>query len=194
LVVEEATGHSYYDEVRKRFLMPLRLRDTSPTDRRVLDRLAAGYMSPDNPFGLPAKTLDKNNQLQWHPGVEWTGGGLVSTSRDLAHWGAALFTGKAMSGDYLSELLKSVTIDLQHADIRYGVGVAIQTSGRFGPVYGHAGWIPGYITSIRYYRNSGITIAFQVNTDSGAFANDENVLGKIEERLVQVLTRNKEPN
>lgn len=192
MITEEVTGHTYYDEIRKRFLDPLRLRDTSPANRRDLDRLAAGYMRPDNPFGLPAKTLDKNNHLHWHPGVEWTGGGLVSSSRDLAHWGAALYTGKAMPGDYLPELFRSVEIDPKVPDVRYGAGVAIHTSDRFGPVYGHAGWIPGYISSFRHYRNSGITIAFQVNTDKGVFDSDKNVLRNIEERLMQVLIRDNE--
>jgi len=192
MVIEEVTGHSYYDEVRKRFLQPLNLRDTSAADRRDPERLAAGYMSPDNPFGLPAKTLDKNNHLYWHPGVEWTGGGLVGSSHDLAHWGAALFTGKAIAGDYLPELFKSVAVDPNDAGIRYGAGVAITQSGRFGPVYGHAGWIPGYISSFRYYPDSGIAIAFQVNTDAGAFASDKGLLGKIEERLVRALIQNHE--
>lgn len=194
LVIEEATGHTYYNEIRERFLKPLGLLDTSPADRRDLERLAQGYMDPDNPFGLPARTLDENQNMYWHPGIEWTGGGLVSTSRDLAHWGAALFTGKAISGEYLSELLRSVAIDPKNTGARYGVGVAITTSDHFGPVYGHAGWIPGYISSFRYYPNSGITIALQINTDIGLIGSDEDVLGIIEERMMQVLLRNlKEP-
>ena len=193
MVVEEATGHSYYDEIRARFLKPLGLSDTSPADRRDLSRLAAGYMRPDNPFGLPAKTLDENHHLTWHPGVEWTGGGLVSTSRDLAHWGAELFTGKAMSGDYLPELFKSVAINPKDSSLRYGAGVAIYTSDRFGPVYGHAGWIPGYISSFRYYRNSGVTIALQINTDKGVISSDKDALSTIEERLLKVLVTSLKP-
>ena len=192
LVVEEITGHAWYDEIRERFLKPLRLADTSPADRRTLDRLAAGYMRADNPFGLPARTLDENNHLYWHPGIEWTGGGLVSTSRDLAHWGAALFTGKAISGDYLSELFSSVAINPKDTDARYGAGVAITRSDRFGPVYGHAGWIPGYISSFRHYPDSGVTIAFQINTDNGVIASEKNALGNIEARLMQVLIRDKD--
>jgi len=192
MVAEEVTGRAYYDEIRERFLQPLGLGDTSPADQRALDRLATGYMSPDNPFGLPARTVDENHHLTWHPGVEWTGGGWVSTSRDLAHWGAALFTGKAMAGDYRPELLKSVAIDPKVAGLRYGAGVAIYTSDRFGPVYGHAGWIPGYISSFRYYKNSGVTIALQVNTDTGAISSDQDALKTIEERIVQVLLRENE--
>jgi len=187
MVIEEVIGHAYYDEIRQRFLNPLRLSDTSPADRRDLERLAQGYIRPGNPFRLPGKALDENSRLRWHPGVEWTGGGLVSTSRDRARWGAALFGGKALSGDYLAELLWSVPIDAQRDDVRYGAGVAITTSGRFGPVYGHAGWLPGYVSCFRYYRDSGITIAFQINTDSGIIASDEKFLGIIEGRMMQVL-------
>lgn len=189
LVVEAVTGRAYYDEIRERFINPSGLSDTSPSDRRDLPRLAAGYTDPDNPFTLPVKTLDDNARLYWHPGVEWTGGGLVSTSRDLARWGAALFTGKAIPGDYLPELLRAVAVDANNSNTRYGAGVAIFKSDRYGPVYGHAGWIPGYISSFRYYPDLGVTVAFQINTDSGIIGSDENILGNIEERLVKVLMK-----
>jgi CubicO group peptidase (beta-lactamase class C family) len=42
-------------------------------------------------------------RLHWHPAVEWTGGGLVSTSRDLARWGSALFSGEVLC-DHLAEM------------------------------------------------------------------------------------------
>jgi len=191
MVIEEVTGNSWYEEVRKRFLDPQGLADTEAADRRALAGLAAGYMQPGNPFGLPAKTLDDNNHLYWHPAVEGAGGGFVSTSRDLARWGAALVTGKAMPGNYLPELFRSVAIDPKHTDTRYGAGVAISKSETYGPVYGHAGWIPGYVSSFRHYPDSGITIAFQLNTDTGVFDSDKNVLGNIEERLARVLMQEK---
>jgi D-alanyl-D-alanine carboxypeptidase len=187
LVIEKVTGHAYDDEIRNRFLNPLGLVDTSPSNKRDLDRLAQGYMSANNPFGLPTKTLDENHHLYLHPGIEWAGGGLISTSRDLARWGAALYNGKALSGDYLSELLKGVPIDSKVIDTRYGLGVAIHTSYQFGTVYGHAGWIPGYISSFRYYRDSGVTIALQINTDKGVISSDKNTLRNIEERLAKII-------
>jgi D-alanyl-D-alanine carboxypeptidase len=118
--------------------------------------------------------------------VEWAGGGLVSTSSDLARWGAALFAGEAMTGDYLPELLSSVPIDPDSADYKYGAGVAIATNGRFGPVYGHAGRVPGYTSSLRHYPEIGVTIAFQINTDIGIIDSDAGVLKIIEERLAQL--------
>lgn len=191
LVVEEVTGHSLFDGIYERFLLSLGLSDTTPADRRDLNGLAVGYVSPDNAFGLPAETLDRHGRLRWHPAVEWAGGGLVSTASDLARWGAALFKGEAMAGDYLPELLSSVPMDPDSADDKYGAGVAIAGNGRFGPVYGHAGWIPGYTSSLRHYPEIGVTVAFQINTDIGIIDSDAAVLRIIEERLARAIHRMK---
>lgn len=187
LVIEEVTQKSYYDVISKRFLTPLGLTLTSPAVQRNLPGLAAGYTSTKNAFGLPVKTIDSHGKMVWHPGIEWTGGGLVSNSRDLARWGSALFSGQAMASTYLDELLKSVPISRDMPDIQYGAGVAIYRKGRFGPVYGHGGWIPGYNSSLRYYPNYGITIAFQLNTDIGITDEKTNVIGEMEALLADIV-------
>lgn len=187
MVLEQVTGRPCFVEIQQRFLKPLKLVDTSPAEQRIMKMLAVGYMSPDNPFGLPARTLDEQGRLYWHPGVEWTGGGLVTTSHDLARWGTALFTGKAMPGDYLPQLLQGVRINKNASQVRYGSGVVIYDDTRNGPMYGHSGWIPGYVSSFRYYRDKGLTIAFQINTDIGIIGSDENIIRKIEDRLFKVL-------
>jgi len=182
LIIEAVTERPCFYQIQNRFLVPLGLLDTSSANHRDLDRLAPGYMRPDNIFKLPVKTIDTAGRLHWHPAVEWTGGGLVSTSRDLARWGAALFTGRAMTGNYLMELLSAVPVAPDFTDVTYGAGVAVYTSGPFGPVYGHAGWIPGYVSSLRHYPEHGVTIAFQINTDTGIIDSDDDVLRIIEER------------
>lgn len=126
-------------------------------------------------------TLVADSRLHWHPAVEWTGGGLVSTSHDLASWGAALFSGEAMVGDYLSELLSVVPVDSDVTDVTYGAGVVVYSSGPFGPVYGHAGWILGYVSSLEHYPEYGVRITFQINTDIEIIDSDDDVLRIIEE-------------
>jgi len=192
LVVEAVTGQLLFDQLRERFLLPLALFGTAPADRRDLNGLAVGYMRPDNTFNLPARTLDGHGRLQWHPAVEGAGGGLVSTSPDLARWGAALFAGQAMSGDYLAELFRSVPVNPEAPGDRYGAGVAISLSDHFGPVYGHAGWIPGYVSSLRHYPEHGVTVAFQINTDIGIIDSDERVLAIVEERLARLFIEGEE--
>ena len=165
LVIESASGNSYYEKVTKRFLKPLKLERTFPSNSRELWGLAAGYVSHNNEFGLAEKTMTDNGVLIWHPAIEWTGGGLISNPHDLVVWAKALFDGKAMEGDYLDMMLDSVPVSRSTPDVRYGLGIGIYRNGKFGLTYGHGGWIPGYCSSMRYYADHGCAVAFQVNTD-----------------------------
>lgn len=186
LVIETVTGRSYYEEIQERFLKPLDLKLTAPSDSRLLPGLASGYMGAENAFEFPRKTIQANGMMAWHPGFEWTGGGLVTNSRDLARWGASLFGGNAMPCNYLKELLRAVPVSSDDPNIYYGAGVGIYRSGPFGPVYGHGGWIPGYSSSLRHYPDHGVTIAFQINTDVGIVDNTTAVVSEMEERLAQI--------
>ena len=187
LIIEEVTGHSYYEEVTRRFLVQLSLTLTAPSDRLELPGLATGYLAPDNDFGLPHKTTRIPGVMAWHPGLEWTGGGLVSNPKDLVVWAKALFEGRAMEGRYLENLLQSVPISEDVTDTRYGIAVAIHEDGPLGPTYGHGGWIPGYSSSLRYYPRYGVAIAFQINTDIGIVDDSTPVIEEMENRLAKVV-------
>lgn len=182
LVIEAVTGNEYYEVVKQRFLKPLKLDMTAPSDRPNLQGLIAGYTSPDNPFGLPAKTLDPSGLLIWNPLLEWTGGGLISTSHDLAVWAKLLYEENAMESDYLRELLQAVPISDDRSDIRYGAGVVIQKS-PLGDQWGHYGAVPGYVSSMRYYPKYGFSVAFQVNTDRNA----SDLINDMEESLAKMI-------
>lgn len=187
LIIEAATGRTYELEIRERFLEPLDLSRTEAADRRDLPGLAAGYTAQDNPLGLPHKTTAPSGEMRWHPGIEGAGGGLVSNALDLALWGKALFEGRAMEGPYLTELLSSVPVSDASPDVHYGAGVAIHRRTPFGPSYGHAGWIPGYTSSLRYYPDYGVAVAFQVNTDIGFIDGATRAMEEMEERLADVV-------
>lgn len=129
--------------------------------------LAIGYVDRHNPFGMPQRTADAEGHLLWNPAVESAGGGFASTSQDLVRWGQLLFRGEALSATYLDRLLDGVPVAPDTPGILYGAGVAIHAETPRGPVYGHGGWIPGYVSSLRYYADHDVTVAFQVNTDMG---------------------------
>lgn len=167
MIIERASGEGLYQQISDRFLWPLRLGLTTPSDQRILPGLAAGYTAADNPFGLPPKTTVAPGVMAWNPGVEWAGGGLASNPRDLVSWAQALYQGRILGEDSMEELLRSVPVDPDSPDIRYGAGVAIHEAGSLGPTWGHAGRIPGYTSSVRYYPDHGMAVAFQINTDGG---------------------------
>ncbi|MBD3386012.1 serine hydrolase [candidate division KSB1 bacterium] len=182
MIIESVTGHRYEEELRRRFLEHLELTLTEPSNRRQLPGLVPGYVSPDNIFALPVKTTASDAVMAWHPGIEWTGGGLISNSRDLVKWAKALFEGDAMTGNTLDELLRPVTVSEERPGLFYGLGVTIAKTGTLGPVYGHKGWIPGYVSSMCYYAQDKIAVAFQINTDIGMLGTS-NVIKAIENRL-----------
>ncbi len=185
LVIEAATGRAYYDMLRETILDPLGLRDTRPSDGPDLPGLAVGYTVPGNPFGLPLRTSDPTGRLLWDPGVEWTGGGLVSTAPDLARWGHALFGGTALSVPYLDRLLDGAEVG---PGVFYGCGVAIYADTPRGPVYGHGGWIPAYVSSLRHYADHGVTVAFQINTDAGVVDDTTDLVPALEAALADLAT------
>ncbi|WFE75198.1 serine hydrolase [Roseinatronobacter sp. S2] len=161
LVIEAAAGQPWGEVVRDRFLLPLGLTDTEPSDQRVLDRLATGFTSMAGPV---MRTLDPEGRLIFHPGIEGAGGGFVTTATDLALWGRLLLSGRAMETEYLDAMLQG--IDTGAPGRSYGLGVGIDRTGA-EEVRGHGGWIPGYVGSLRYYPARDVAIAIQINSDVG---------------------------
>ena len=166
LAVEAVTDSAYYDVLRERLLDPLDLARTDPANRPDLPGLAAGYIEGEAPFGLPPK-VTRDGALVYNPATEWTGGGLVTNSQDLARWATALYEGAALPGDYRNALLDAVPKDsTQQArygpDVRYGLGVTIRRTA-LGTAYGHRGWTPGYLSVFEYYPRERLAVAVQVN-------------------------------
>jgi D-alanyl-D-alanine carboxypeptidase len=192
MIIEEVSGSSLYEEIIDRFLVPLRLGLTSPSNFKVLPGLVAGYMPANNQFGLPPVTTVAPGIMGWNPAIEWAGGGFASNSRDLAIWAKALYEGKAIpGGDYLDNLLRAVPVGKDAPGVSYGVGVAIRENGPFGKSLGHGGGIPGYSSSMRYYPEHRVAVAFQVNVDGGIAGGDplvedpENFPEAMEQRLAR---------
>ncbi len=165
LIIEKATGRTYYEELRRRFLEPFGLQRTVPADRRDIPGLACGNLKPDNPFGLPTRTLEPGGRLNHNPALEWTGGGLASNPQDLVRWARLLYEGRALSGPYLEDLLDAVPWDPDGPGYdAYGLGVIVDETA-LGTTYGHSGWYPGYHTVVAYYPADRFAVAVQVNRD-----------------------------
>lgn len=99
----------------------------------------------------------------------------------------ALFTGEAMDVPYLARLLEGMPVHPDAPGIFYGSGVAIYADTPFGPVYGHGGWLPGYVTSLRHYGDHGISIAFQINTDIGIADDSSDLVPALEAALAELI-------
>ncbi|MGW3151239.1 serine hydrolase domain-containing protein [Streptomyces sp. NPDC001177] len=137
MIVEKVTHRSLADEVDRRVIDRLRLRDTSfPTDEPTLPRPAArGYMDP-GPAAAPVDVTEYN------PTALWAAGAMVSTVGDVARFYRDLLGGRLLPAPQLAQMLTFVDA----GGFGYGLGIArIPTP--CGPAIGHDGAVPGFATN-----------------------------------------------
>lgn len=162
LILERITGNAAYDEIRRRFLDPLGLAHTVPSDRPDVPGLVMGYGGPDNPFGGFDEML-VDGHLAINPQFEWGGGGFASTADDLARWMLAVQRGEAFDPDLLDDFRTGTPAPLG-PEARYGLGVIMMELPTAGTAWGHSGFMPGYRTEAYYFPEHGFAMALQVNT------------------------------
>jgi len=162
MIIEKVTGKKFYAEATKRVLKPLKLKNTKPQNKREIKGLIQGYAGNKNPFGGKDKMLE-NGKFIVNPQFEWTGGGFVSNSKDLARWAKLMYEGKAFDASLLPQVFEGVIAPMLGKDAKYGLGVIIRPT-RLGLTYGHSGFFPGYMTDMMYFPDKKISIAVQVNS------------------------------
>ena len=163
MVIEKITGHSAYDEIRDRLLVPLELKATLPSDRPDLPGLAQGYAGGEsNPFGGFDETME-NGRMVMNPQFEWGGGGFASTTQDLARMTQDIHVGRAFDPDLLDQVYDGVPAPLG-PNAAYGLGTIMMGLPTSGTAFGHSGFMPGYRTEAYYFPDYGFAFALQVNT------------------------------
>ncbi|WP_354637366.1 serine hydrolase domain-containing protein [Kitasatospora camelliae] len=110
LVIEAVTHHSAPEEIRRRILAPLGLKDTSfpLTDPTIHGPHLHGY------------DLKGQDVTRFSPSYDWTAGAMISTVDDLARFHRALFGGRLLRPAQQRELLTTVPTSDRSA---YGLGV-----------------------------------------------------------------------
>jgi len=160
MILEKITGVKYYELLQKNILQPFQLTNTLPSDARYLKNLSQGYAGAQNEFGGKDKVIQEDGLFIINPQFEWTGGGIYSTTGDLAKWGKLLYEGKVVD---TSLMLSSAVPAKLGRDTRYGLGVIIRpTSLRIA--YGHSGFFPGYMTELLYFPGEQVCAAIQCNS------------------------------
>jgi D-alanyl-D-alanine carboxypeptidase len=154
LIIERATGHTLADELGRRVLGPLHLRDTSfPVNRSVI----AG--SHANGAALVQGKLRDVTVL--NPSGTWGAGNIVSTATDIAHFWRALLGGRLLAPAQLAAMKTTVPIATGSA-VHYGLGI-IRWPSACGPLWGHGGDIAGYSNRFQNTedgtRQSGVMVA-----------------------------------
>lgn len=160
MIIEKITGEKYYDLLKNEILQPFKLLNTFPSDNRNLKGLTQGYAGEKNEFGGKDKVMGDDSLFIINPQFEWTGGGVYSTTEDLAKWGKLLYEGKVVD---TALLLSSAVPAKLGKDAKYALGVIIRPTA-LGTAYGHSGFFPGYMTELLYFPQYRMSIAIQCNS------------------------------
>ncbi|SDT82350.1 D-alanyl-D-alanine carboxypeptidase [Streptomyces sp. TLI_053] len=136
-IVERVTGHSWQQEVERRIVRRLGLTRTSMPDHSttIPGPHAHGY------YDLPAGPADVT---EVDPSMAGAAGAGISTTADLTTFITALIGGRLLPRPLLAEMM---TVTPQSGKDTYGLGLQ-RLSTPCGPVWGHAGGIPGYNTFV----------------------------------------------
>jgi D-alanyl-D-alanine carboxypeptidase len=153
LVVEQAGGQSFTEQLHTRILEPLGLTDTFLA---AVEPVPGGTVEGYHRLGDELINVSGIN-LSW----AWTQGGMVSTTRDLAQFADALFGGDLIEPASLEAMLTFLPADEQGRE--WGMGVArVQTP--MGGLIGMNGSGPGFVA--RMYRlPAGATVVLLTNTN-----------------------------
>ncbi|WP_162427382.1 serine hydrolase domain-containing protein [Pontibacter pudoricolor] len=166
-IVEKISGKKMYDLADKYAVKPYHLKSTEPSVKMKYKNLAVGYANPAGPFPVKGAFM-KDGQAALNPQFEWTGGGYVSNTADLAIWAKAYYNLKSISPALRNQMRQGVAANTGK-DHQYGLGMQIRPGGAAGMGYGHSGWFPGYLTDAEYFPEPDLAMAIQFNTDNFRF-------------------------
>jgi D-alanyl-D-alanine carboxypeptidase len=157
MIVEAATGRMLGQELTRRIIRPLGLRDTFfPVNR------------PDipgpNPRGYSLPLVDQAGPLLdftvYNPSLAWGAGNLISDLVDLERFFRALLGGRLLPAKLLAEM--TTPVDTGVPGFGYGLGLAVlQTPS--GRLIGHDGAIPGFLNNVWNTENGRRQFGVMIN-------------------------------
>jgi D-alanyl-D-alanine carboxypeptidase len=118
--------------------------------------------------------------------MEWTGGGMASTTSDLARWAKYYYEGDLFSKKMLAQVTSiNSNGNKVMGNNSYGMGSFIYHL-KQGDAYGHSGFMPGYNSIFAYFPKEKIAVALQSNCD---YAGNNMPLEKYVEELMSLVVQ-----
>jgi hypothetical protein len=148
-LIEQVSGGSYADFVRKNIFEPLGMKDSGyDWNETVVPRHASGY-APDKKGLVNAGFINMS--------IPHAAGALYSTTGDLLRWQRGLYEGKLLTPASLQAMTTPYL-----SDYGYGLAVRDATSGKS---VGHGGGIEGFSTEVRYRFNDKVSVIVLSNVE-----------------------------
>lgn len=164
LMIEAATGRSFYEVVAEEVLRPAGMADTA---FEQLDqdppRYATGYLYADGPLNTWRSNVFSLT------GKGMPDGGMITTAEDLATLIDALVGGRLLPPPLRAAMTTPQTppsADVEH----YGYGLELVVENGVVTILGHGGSDPGVSTMVAHHLAVGTTIVVLCNQDRGSWA------------------------
>jgi len=156
MIIEKVTGNKYEDEVEKRIVRRLGLKNTYyPVSASMEGRFLHGYMTDDD-----GSLVDWSSEnVSWG----WAAGGMVSNLFDMKKYAEALCNGTFL-GAGLQEKRMNEWVDMGSKKIpslKYGLGIFTLDG-----YVGHNGGLPGYISMAMHNPSTKATVVFVFNNQA----------------------------
>jgi D-alanyl-D-alanine carboxypeptidase len=158
--IETVTRHGWAQEVRRRILDPLGMRDTYVAGFEPVRRPPiAGYFDLDNDGNFDnVETGQPWTSLETSDGAA---GCIVSTALDLLAFGDALFHGRLLSAETMQAMTAEGPFHPRFTN--YGLGLEIARPDYRTTIWGHGGYLPGFRSSLWYVPTCDAVIVVLAN-------------------------------
>ncbi|MEK8212500.1 serine hydrolase domain-containing protein [Paenibacillus sp. FSL L8-0463] len=166
LIIQKATGETYAEQIKKRIIEPLQLKET---------------FLPGNSMDIPKKNargyLDTGNKLvdltMLNPSFANSSGEMISTGEDMTTFFRALLGGKLLTPEMKKEMLTS-TNDSPFG--KYGLGIHQTKLPDGTTVWGHGGGIPGFTNFAGGTEDGQHVISININVMGDAARHIDNII------------------
>jgi D-alanyl-D-alanine carboxypeptidase len=157
MLIERITSQPLATVIQDRLLSKLHLTHTYflpyAYPDAIMQRMVHGYR-------------DKLDVTQFNMSSFDAAGAMISNSEDVIHWANALFNGKVLKSQQLTEFMTTVPFQDQPpkpAGSRYGLGIYVTNIPQLGDVWWYSGVTDGYISMLAWIPNKKTFIAANID-------------------------------
>lgn len=166
-VLESAAGVSFPELIAREVATPLGLSElTVDAPLEIVPGRASPYDPPEFYTsalgdGFPVPDGEVINAMAINPAYKWAGGGVVSSARDLARFGAAHLGGEYLTAEARADVF--TTTVQAGPNMALGLGWRMDSVEGLGRRFHHAGSIQGGRAQLALYPDRGLSVAVMTN-------------------------------
>ncbi len=154
-IIENVSGLTYYDYLKKFILEPLKMNSTVlDIHQQIIENRARGYVKNDFGFISNAPLADLS--------IKYPGGGILSSAADLLKFGNALLYNKLIKKSTLQQML--IPINEKDSITKHrGLGIELDTTENKAFVFGHRGYGTGFSSLLAIFPDDSVVAVHLIN-------------------------------